>query len=520
MVGGGINGTGIARDAAGRGLSVVLCEKDDLAQGTSSRSSRLIHGGLRYLEHGELRMVRAALRERETLLRVAPHLVQPLLLVLPHVPQMRPAWLLRLGLFLYDHLAQRERLPGSRALRLDRVPEGKAVQPQIRRGFVYADCRTDDARLVVHNAVGARERGAHILTRHEVIAAHCRGGFWQVQLRNQRSGRQTTVVARVLVNAAGPWVDTLAGRLAAGPLAPDAAPTHAPTHAPADTRVPLPSGKGRIRLIKGSHLVVRRFWSGEHGFLLQNTDRRVVFVTPYEPGYAMIGTTDVDYSGPPDTVVISEEEVSYLCQAVNRQLRCSLTAADVVYAYAGVRALVDDAQENPSAVTRDYVLDLANGRLPGGAEAAPLLSVLGGKLTTFRHLAEQALDLLRPVFPQMGPAWTAHAAFPGGDLQGVDAAYAQAKLLAQVNFLPAEHVLGLFNRHGSRAIGILGEARSAADLGQHFGAGLYEIEARHFIAHEWALTAEDVLWRRTKLGLRLNTEQQLQFALWMASAVG
>jgi len=205
---------------------------------------------------------------------------------------------------------------------------------------------------------------------------------------------------------------------------------------------------------------------------------------------------------------------------VNRQLRCSLTAADVVYAYAGVRALVDDAQENPSAVTRDYVLDLANGRLPGGAEAAPLLSVLGGKLTTFRHLAEQALDLLRPVFPQMGPAWTAHAAFPGGDLQGVDAAYAQAKLLAQVNFLPAEHVLGLFNRHGSRAIGILGEARSAADLGQHFGAGLYEIEARHFIAHEWALTAEDVLWRRTKLGLRLNTEQQLQFALWMASAVG
>ncbi len=524
VVGGGINGTGIARDAAGRGLSVVLCEKDDLAQGTSSRSSRLIHGGLRYLEHGELRMVRAALRERETLLRIAPHLVQPLLLVLPHVPQMRPAWMLRLGLFLYDHLAQRERLPASRAIWLDRVPEGNAVQPQIRRGFVYADCRTDDARLVVHNALGARELGARILTRHEVISAHCRGGFWQVQMRDQQSGANTLVAARALVNAAGPWVDALAGRLAAGPHAPTHAPTRAPTPAPAlaqpNAQVPLPPAAGRIRLIKGSHLVVRRFWSGDHGFLLQNTDRRVVFVTPYEPGYAMIGTTDVDYSGPPDAVVISEEEVSYLLQAVNRQLRCSLTSADVVYSYAGVRALVDDAQENPSAVTRDYVLDLANARPSEGAEAAPLLSVLGGKLTTFRHLAEQVLDMLRPVFPKMGPAWTAHTALPGGDLQGVDAADAQAALLAQANFLPAEHVLGLFNRHGSRASGILGEARDAAGLGQHFGGGLYEIEARHFIAHEWALTAEDVLWRRTKFGLRLDTEQQLQFALWMASAAG
>jgi len=497
VVGGGINGTGIARDAAGRGLSVILCEKDDLGQGTSSRSSRLIHGGLRYLEHGELRLVREALRERETLMRIAPHLVRPLRFVLPHVPRMRPVWMLRLGLFLYDHLAHRGQLPGSRALWLDSAPEGGAVRPQIRRGFVYSDCRTDDARLVVHNAMGAREVGARILTRHELIAARDRDGHWQAQLRDSQRGTVMDITARALVNAAGPWVDTLAGRL-------------------------TPSGTPRrVRLIKGSHIVVPRFWNGDHGFLLQNTDRRVVFVTPYEPGYALVGTTDVEYCGPPEAVAVSAEETDYLCTAVNRQLRCALTAADVVHSYAGVRALVDDSQGDPAAVTRDYVLDLA-GVSPNAAArqtqaAAPLLSVLGGKITTFRCLAEQALDLLRPIFPQMGPAWTAHRPLPGGDLEGADARQAQAKFLAQASFLPAEHALGLFDRHGSRAGDILAGSRKLADLGRHFGAGFYEQEAHHFFMREWAISSEDVLWRRSKFGLRLSTEQQAQFAQWINS---
>jgi len=498
VIGGGINGTGIARDAAGRGLSAVLCDKDDLGQGTSSRSSRLIHGGLRYLEHGEVRLVREALRERETLLRVAPHLVRPLNFVLPHVPGMRPVWLLRLGLFLYDHLAHRGRLPVSRSLWLDTAPEGRAVQPHLRRGFIYSDCRTDDARLVVLNALGARELGAGVLTRHELVAAQFRDGLWQARLRNSQLGTTIDLTARAVVNAAGPWVDAIAGRLDA-------------------------SGRAnRIRLIKGSHIVVPRFWEGDHGFLLQNTDRRVVFVTPYESGLALVGTTDVDYSGPPDSVAVSAEEIDYLCAAANRQLRCSLTAADVVHSYAGVRALVNDAQDNPAAVTRDYVLDLA-GVPPRKAAAThaqgagPLLTVLGGKITTFRRLAEQAIELLRPVFPQMGPAWTGHTPLPGGDLAADDVDAAHARFLAQAHFLPVEHARGLFERHGSRAASIFADTRNLAAMGRHFGAGLYESEARHFIAHEWAMSAEDVLWRRSKFGLRLSTEQHAQFARWISS---
>lgn len=495
VVGGGINGTGIARDAAGRGLRVRLCEKDDLAQGTSSRSSRLIHGGLRYLEHGELRLVREALCEREVLLRIAPHIVRPLPFVLPHVPGMRPAWLLRLGLFLYDNLARREQLPDSRALCLDDTPEGDAVRPDIHRGFVYADCRTDDARLVVLNAMGARERGAQIQTRLELVSARARDGLWHARLRDADSGAITAQAARVLVNAGGPWVDALAGRVAED------------------------SAGQRIRLVKGSHLVVPRFWGGDHGFLLQHTDRRVIFVTPYEPGYALIGTTDVDYRGAPEAVAVSPEETAYLCAAVNRQLRCALTQADVVHAYAGVRALVDDAQGNPSAITRDYVLALSGlptTAEPGPAPGAPLLTVLGGKITTFRRLAEQALDKLRPVFPAMGPAWTAQSPLPGGDIGSRGLAHAQADFLAQVHWLPAEHARGLFDRHGSRAHNIIAGCAGLADLGRHFGAGLYEREVRHFMAQEWARSDEDILWRRSKFGLRLDAAARAALVEWMA----
>jgi glycerol-3-phosphate dehydrogenase len=499
VIGGGINGTGIARDAAGRGLRVVLCEKDDLAQGTSSRSSRLIHGGLRYLEHGEFRLVREALRERETLLRIAPHLVRPMCFVLPHVAGMRPAWLLRLGLFLYDHLARRAALPASRTAWLDAIPEGAAVRPGHRRGFLYSDCRTDDARLVVHNAQDAHAHGARIFTRCELLDAQPRDGLWHARLRDTRSGSVRDQVARVLVNAAGPWVDTLALRVAVDPR------------------------KRRIRLIKGSHLVVPKFWSGEHGYLLQHSDRRVIFVVPYEEGYALVGTTDVAYEGAPEAVAISAEETRYLCEAVNRQMRCALTAADVRYAYSGVRALVDDEHDNPSAVTRDYVLDLA-GAPPSSAGSAAgaahplLLTVLGGKITTYRHLAEQSLELLRPALPAMGPAWTAHASLPGGDLAGGSYEKALAAFLTEAGFLPADHARGLFARHGSAARRILAGRTQLAAMGRHFGAGLYECEVRHFMTHEWAQESEDVLWRRSKFGLRLAGESHDQLVQWMRGA--
>jgi len=500
VVGGGINGVSVARDAAGRGLRVILCEMDDLASHTSSCSTKLIHGGLRYLEFGQITMVRKALRERQVLLDTAPHLVRPLRLVLVHDASMRPAWMVRAGLWLYDTLGGRSTLASSRPVSLRRHPCGAALKDTLRVGFEFSDGWTDDARLVVHNALGARELGARILTRHELVGAQFREGLWHAQLRDSCRGTTVDLAARALVNAAGPWVDAIAGRLADGRAA------------------------NRIRLVKGSHIVVPRFWSGDHGYLLQNTDRRVVFVTPYEPGYALIGTTDVDFAGLPDTVAISAEETTYLCTAVNRQLRCALTAADVVHSYSGVRALVNDARDNPSAVTRDYVLDV-RGAAPGKGAAAPphgagpLLTVLGGKITTFRRLAEQALDRLQPVFPDMGPAWTGHAPLPGGDMDGADAARARADFLTQAHFLPAEHATGLFDRHGSRAGVILGASRTAEGLGRHFGAGLYESEARHFIAHEWAKRTDDVLWRRTKFGLRLSTEESAQFARWMGGAV-
>lgn len=491
IIGGGINGTGIARDAAGRGLRVVLCEKDDLAQGTSSRSSGLIHGGLRYLEYGQFRLVRESLHEREVLLRIAPHLVRPQRFVLPHVAGMRPAWLLRLGLFVYDHLGGPSRLPKSRALRLPASTEGASVRPDHRRGFVYADCRTDDARLVVHNALGAHAGGATILTGTEVLEAQARDGLWQATLRDTRSGGQRRLRARTLVNAAGPWAGTLAQRLPA-------------------------AQRGRnLRLVKGSHIVVPKFWRGDHAYLLQNTDRRVVFVTPYEEHFALIGTTDLAYDAAPEAVAITEAETAYLCTAVNRQLRCALGPGDVLHSYAGVRALVEDAHANPSAVTRDYLLELT-----APPDGAPLLTVLGGKITTFRRLAEQALQALRPHLPAMGAAWTAAAPMPGGDIAAGQISAARGALTAAAPFLPTEHADGLFARHGTCAVQLLAGARSVADLGRHFGAGLYEMEVRHFHAHEWARSAQDMLWRRSKFGLRLAQAEQQQLEQWLREQLG
>jgi glycerol-3-phosphate dehydrogenase len=493
IVGGGINGAGIARDAAGRGLSVLLCEKDDLAEGTSSRSSRLIHGGLRYLEYGELRLVREALREREILLGIAPHLVRPLRFVLPHVPQMRPAWMLRAGLFLYDHLAPRDRLGASQSVRLDQVPEGAAVRPHIRRAFLYSDCRTDDARLVVANALAAHESGARIRTRVELLRAErVAGGLWHAQLHDRRSGARWVQAARVLVNAGGPWVEAIGARVAA--VRP----------------------KRHALLVKGSHIVVSKFWAGDHAFLLQNDDRRVVFATPYEQGYAMLGTTDLPYREAPEQAAICAAEIDYLCAAANRQLRCQLGAADVHHAFAGVRALVQDEHDNPSAVTRDYLIDIE----PAGAAKdargdAPYVTILGGKITTYRRLAEHLLDLLQPVFPAQSGAWTGTLPLPGGELPEGDLAASQDAFERDFSFLPAEHARGLFARHGSRARRILADARGADDLGRHFGAGFYEREAAYLMQVEWARSADDLLWRRTKFGLWLTPAQRATLATWL-----
>jgi glycerol-3-phosphate dehydrogenase len=486
VIGGGINGAGIARDAAGRGLSVVLCEKDDVAQGTSSRSSRLVHGGLRYLEHGEFRLVRESLAEREVLLAIAPHLVRPMQFVLPHVEQMRAHWMLHAGLFVYDHLASRTQLDASRAIALDQDPMGAAVRPEIRRGFTYFDCRTDDARMVVGNLKAARSLGAQVLTRTELQYAEPEGDGWNVRLRNARDGSIRVVRTRTLVNAAGPWVGAAATRILGV-----AAPTP-------------------VRLIKGSHVVVEKFWEGSHAYLLQNVDRRAVFATPYEGTLAMIGTTDVPYEGAPEQVAISPDETRYLCDAANRQLRCALTPDSVVHSYAGVRCLVDDAHANPSEITRDYRLELARA-----ANGASVLSVLGGKITTYRRLAEHVLQLLRPIHPQMRESWTATLPLPGGDLPGGDFDRALSEYVRASALMPPQHASGLFHRHGSLARRILDPVSGPAAAGRHFGAGFYECEARYAIEEEWAQTPEDVLWRRTKFGVLLSRDQREEFTRWM-----
>jgi glycerol-3-phosphate dehydrogenase len=475
VIGGGINGAGIARDAAGRGLAVLLAEKGDLAEGTSSRSGKLVHGGLRYLEYYEFRLVREALKEREVLLRAAPHIIWPMRFVLPHSPEQRPAWMIRLGLFLYDHLGGRERLPGCRRLDLRSAPEGEPIREQYKLAFEYSDCWVDDARLVVLNALDAKERGAEIRVRTEVVSARRDGPLWLVTLKDTRTGRNQMVRARVLVNAAGPWVEDVLGRVSG-----------------------INAGR-HVRLVKGSHIVTRKFWRGPQAYLLQNADGRVIFVNPYEDDLALIGTTDIPYEGRAEDVTADDAEITYLLDAVNRYTRNRLTPGDVKHTFSGVRPLYDDKAANPSAVTRDYVFDI-----DGGDETAPLLSVFGGKITTYRKLAEHALGRLRPFVPKLGPSWTAGAHLPGGDMPNADFdSYVHAFKRAY-GWLPpalAHHYARLY---GTRAEKLLDGARSSADLGRHFGGTLYEREIAYLRAHEWAENAEDMLERRTKHGLHLQ----------------
>jgi len=487
IIGGGINGAGIARDAAGRGLKVLLCEKGDLAEGTSSRSSKLVHGGLRYLEYYEFRLVREALIEREVLLNAAPHIVWPLRFVLPHSPEQRPAWMVRLGLFLYDNLGGRAKLPGTRKLDLRSAPEGKPIRPQFGTAFEYSDCWVDDARLVVLNVLDAKAKGADIVTRTEAVSVRRDNGTWALKLR-EASGATREARARILVNAAGPWVDDVLGRVIG---------RNDPHH---------------VRLIKGSHIVVRKFFEGAQAYLLQNDDKRVIFVIPFQGDQCVIGTTDIAYEGDPAAVAITADETDYLLRAANRYMRTQLSRADILSTYAGVRPLYDNHAGNPSAVTRDYVFDVAD---EGGS--APLLSIFGGKITTYRKLAEHAMEKLAPYLDKPMPGWTAKASLPGGDMPGADFAAFSAELARRYSWLPAEVAVHYARLYGTRAGQLLGGANGVADLGAHFGATFYQGEAEFLIANEWAHTAEDILFRRTKHGLKLTAAERASFESWMTA---
>ncbi len=474
IVGGGINGCGIAADAAGRGLKVCLAEKGDLAGATSSASSKLIHGGLRYLEYYEFRLVREALGEREVLLRKAPHMIWPLRFVLPHAEGLRPRWMLRAGLFLYDHLKARQQIPGSSGIDLARDPAGTPLKSKFSNGFTYYDCWVDDARLVVANAMQARAKGAEIWTQTEVIATASVNNIWRITLRDGGGTRE--IRARTMINAAGPWADRV-DRLATSGRAGHNAAT--------------------VRLVKGSHLVVPRVQGANDAYILQSPDKRVVFVLPFEEKFTIIGTTDVPYTGEPGAVSCTPEEESYLLDLVGNFFKQPLTPADVVWRYAGVRPLYDDGSANASAVTRDYHLELS-----GDAATAPRLSIYGGKITTYRCLSEDALARIIPLLNKpVKPAWTANEPLPGGNLPEADFDRFFARLSAAKPGFDQLHLRRLARRHGSMVEDVLGDAKTLADLGEHIGEGLTEREIRYMKDQEWAVSPDDILWRRTKLGV-------------------
>ncbi|CAN7492936.1 glycerol-3-phosphate dehydrogenase [Rhizobium sp. LjRoot98] len=485
IIGGGINGAGIARDAAGRGMSVVLCEKDDLAQGTSSRSGKLVHGGLRYLEYYEFRLVREALIEREVLLESAPHIIWPMRFVLPHSSSDRPAWLVRLGLFLYDHLGGRKRLPGTRTLDLRTAPEGAPVKTDYRKAFEYSDCWVDDARLVLLNALDAKQRGAKVYTRTACTSVRRNGDLWDIEMTQAGTGRKSELKARCVVNTAGPWVNDVIGRIAGL------------------------NSRRNVRLVKGSHIIVPKFWEGRQAYLVQNPDKRVIFINPYENDLALIGTTDIPYDGRPEDVKADANEIDYLIKSVNRYFKQQLAESDIVHSFSGVRPLYDDNAENPSAVTRDYIfeVDAESGK-------APLLSVFGGKITTFRKLSEHALEKIRPFFPSMKPGWTSKGILPGGDMPKADFDQFLGDLRARYRWLPADLAKHYARLYGTRAHDLLGNAVSLDDLGTSFGKLLREREARFLIETEWAQTPQDILERRTKHGLHMTPAEREAFAAW------
>lgn len=482
VIGGGINGTGIAADGAGRGLSVLLLEAQDLACATSSASSKLIHGGLRYLEHYEFRLVSEALAEREVLLNMASHIVQPMRFRLPHQPHLRPAWMIRSGLFLYDHLGKRRTLPASHGVRFG---ADSVLKPALTNGFEYSDCWVDDARLVALNALAMVQHGGKVCTRTTVTQARREQGLWRVESYNNDSGERHTYYSKALVNACGPWVKCFFEQ------ALQLKPAHG------------------VRLIKGSHIVLPKVHDQPQAYILQSEDKRIVFVIPWLNAFTIIGTTDVEYRGDPRQVAIDDAEVNYLLNVYNSYFKRQQQPQDIIWQYSGVRPLCDDESNSPQAITRDYTLDIQDeqGR-------APLLSVFGGKLTTYRKLAEHALDKLRPYFAHCGAAWTKTAILPGGDLPLERDSYIK-QLCQQYPWLPVSLVQRYVCTYGTRYIQIIDSARSLDELGEYFGQGLYEAELRYLVNEEWVITVEDAVWRRTKLGMWLDQTQQQRIRQWL-----
>ena len=491
VIGGGINGVGIARDAAGRGLSVFLAEMGDLGSATSSASTKLVHGGLRYLEYYKFRLVHEALVEREVLWRAAPHIIRAMRFVLPHHRGLRPWLLIRLGLFMYDYMGGRRLLPPTKDLDLSRDPAGVPLKPDYRRAFEYSDCWADDSRLVVLNARDAAERGADIRTRSKLTAARRADGLWHLTLKDMRSGSESEIAARAVVNAAGPWVAPVLSEIAG---------------------LALPA---KIRLVKGSHIVVDRMFEHDRAYFFQNADGRICFAIPFQHDFTLIGTTDEDFSGDPATVAIGDDETDYLTAAVSEYFKKPVTRADVRWAYSGVRPLYDDGASEAKAATRDYVLEVDRS-----ADGAPMLSVFGGKITTYRRLSEQALRRLQPFFPQMGKPWTARSPLPGGDIAVTDFDAWMADTAARYPFLDAMTVERLCRAYGTRVTAILEGATGTADLGRDFGAGLSEREVDYLVANEWAESADDILWRRTKLGLRMTPAEREALAGYLAGRGG
>lgn len=486
VIGGGINGAGVARDAAGRGLSVLLCEKDDLAMHTSSSSTKLIHGGLRYLEHYDFKLVRHALQEREVLLRSAPHIIWPLRFILPHHRDLRPRWLIRLGLFLYDHIGGRKLLPASHSVNLRQHVSGAALKSEFVAGFEYSDCWVQDSRLVVLNAMDAAERGASVRVHTECVDLTAEGDEWRVSLRDNESGKLETVQARSVINASGPWVE-----------------------ATLDLQQQRGSEHG-VRLVKGSHVVVEKIFDHDYTYIFQNADGRVLFAVPYEQDYTLLGTTDIEVEGDPGEVQIEQREIEYICDAVSEYFERPVRAQDVVWSYSGVRPLYDDASANASHVTRDYVIHMSKS-------GPTMISIFGGKITTYRKLSEEVVDMLLPALDQQAPAWTARAHLPGGDIKNADYQSFVDAAQAQYEWLPEALLHEYTRNYGSRIEVLLQGAGSVDDLGTFFGSTLYEAEVRYLVQHEWARCADDILWRRSRRGLRLDADGAAALQRWLVN---
>ncbi len=493
IIGGGINGCGIARDAVGRGYSVYLCEADDLASGTSSQSTKLIHGGLRYLEYYEFRLVREALTEREIVWAMAPHIVHPMRFILPYHKGLRPAWLLRLGLFLYDHIGGRKKLPPTSTVDLAHDETGKVLRGNYTRGFEYSDCAVDDARLVVLNALDAAERGASINTRSKCIDIQRTKEYWTLTVEDQFTQEQKKISAKILVNAAGPWVDTILETL----------------H-PADDN-------HNIRLVQGSHIIVPKLYEHDKCYIFQNKDNRIIFSIPYQDDFTLIGTTDHEFQGDPRQSKITQEEIDYLCESSNHYFNKQILPDDIVSTFAGVRSLYNDGASKAQEATRDYVLRVDRPT----PRVAPIINIFGGKITTYRRLAESVMEKVEGLFEkeseQNQGKWTKTAPLPGGDFAIDDFDLCCNKLNKQYPFLSADQCQHYFKRYGTRSQQMLGNATSIDDLGKDFGHGLYQCEIEYLINNEWARTAQDILWRRTKLGLKFSEAEYQVLEKWLMS---